>query len=95
MFVIISKGQRCWTFCNVTTPVMNGVFQLSTGVCAILEYITLTNLSTLGVYGFIDTFSRKILALSVVVSNSDPLVIGQLYTFVVQVENGSKVLENG
>ena len=29
----------------------------------------------LGVYGFIDTFSRKILALSVVVSNSDPLVI--------------------
>lgn len=34
----------------------------------------------LGVYGFIDTFSRKILALSVVVSNSDPLVIGQLYT---------------
>eukprot|EP00794_Sanderia_malayensis_P019351 gene19351-21271_t len=33
----------------------------------------------LGVYGFIDTFSRKVLSLSVVYSNSDPLVIGKLY----------------
>ena len=33
----------------------------------------------LGIYGFIDTFSRKMLSLSVVFSNSDPLVIGKLY----------------
>ena len=33
----------------------------------------------LGVYGFIDTFSRKMLSLSVVHSNSDPLIIGKLY----------------
>lgn len=33
----------------------------------------------LGVYGFIDTFSKKMLSLSVVHSNSDPLITGKLY----------------
>ena len=33
----------------------------------------------LGLYGFIDTFSRKVLSLAVVFSNSDPKVIGRLY----------------
>ena len=33
----------------------------------------------LGVYGFIDTFSRKILSLRVMLSNSDPRVIGKQY----------------
>lgn len=33
----------------------------------------------LGIYGFIDTFSRKLLSLTVLFSNSSPLVIGHLY----------------
>ena len=33
----------------------------------------------LGVYGFIDTFSRKILSLKVMISNSDPRVNGKQY----------------
>ena len=33
----------------------------------------------LGIYGFIDTLSRKVLSLSVVTSNSDPLAVGKLY----------------
>ena len=38
----------------------------------------------LGIYGFIDTFSRRILSLSVVMSNSDPLVVGKLYISMLQ-----------
>ena len=33
----------------------------------------------LGLYGFIDTFSRKVLSFAVVFSSSDPKVIGRLY----------------
>ena len=33
----------------------------------------------LGVYGFIDTFSRKIISFNVIFSNPDPWVIGRLY----------------